>query len=136
MTKPTPKHDAVNKALRTILSDGAWHPFTLLFQQTDFLIDPREAARYYSHANKVRGTDSQPRTEADELLNESFEVRLASGKRRIVHMCLTTLRCEHRGERGAVEYRLPTHRVPVTLKLPRTTTPFTKAVAEVLSDGK
>lgn len=151
------KHAILADTLRAILADGAWHAFTLLFQQTAQLIDPREAARYYTRAQTIRRKSSRIEQEdAADLLHASLEERLAVGRRRIIHMCLSSFHCEHRGSTGKTEYRLPPASIPSSTpkqnqpsaarrRKPRTTshtkplpqgkTAVTQAIADVLSDG-
>ena len=109
-----PNPGEVIKALRTVMQDGAWHPFSEFLSAIRSFITPERASRIWLHEEKYRikrltGYDPEADISA-ELAKTPHEARVTFGVRRRTSNSLSRMVMRKQAERNKVDgvnhYRL------------------------------
>ena len=109
-----PHHGEVITALRNVMQDGAWHPFSEFLSAVRSFITPERASRIWLHEEKYRikrlaNYDPEADISA-ELAKTPHEVRVTFGVRRHTSNSLSKMVTKKQAERNKVDgvnhYRL------------------------------
>ena len=104
----------VHKALRDVMQDNAWHPFSEFLSAVRTLITPERASRIWLHEEKYRIRrlkNYDPEADISEELSKTpHEARVAFGVRRHTSNVLSRMVAKAIAERNKVDgvnhYRL------------------------------